>query len=350
MKHSCRFSSGASLRCIVGKIRKVEEFTKRRDHESHAPFPTDKIFDLVWPFHYRCRSEEERIFLIGRIRRYAFGRRRGKLSLPSRFSDLVDEVSNSSKAQIRQMIFEVKPEISVESRLKQSTFDYANRVLPRCIWRFSGSISEDCARRVDVHRLAKKDWPRSARSLWPSSPSVSELIGMSRAGKVPVPLMRYPKVVLDPPTVRDLSFDLKLATRIVSDNVIGIRSSVFVPRMYHSWFRYRDGILFLTVRYSIPAGLVRFLLGEWKKCPFNLWLKVNCRLKYYLRITPHSPCNAREARIQRGGRLPTASSSWRDETNPTSGNVIEAITLLEAPSIEAALSGFRRTRLAKLTK
>jgi len=33
----------------------------------------------------------------------------------------------------------------------------------------------------------------------------------------------------------------------------------------------------------IPAGLVRFLLGCWKKRHTDLWLVDHCSLKYYLR-------------------------------------------------------------------
>lgn len=349
-KHSCRFTSGASLRRVAGKFSKVIAFTERRERESREPFPTSKIFDLEWPFHHRCRSEEERTFLISRVRRYAFGRRRGGFKLPSRFRDLVDEVSGYSKAEVRQMIFQVKPEISLECRLLQSTFEFANRVLTRCVWRFSGSISEDCARRVDVHRLAKKDWPRNARSLWPSTPSVSELIGMSRAGKVPVPLQKPRKLVLDPPTMRDLSTNSRLATRVVADNVIGIRSSVFVPRMYHPWFKYRDGFLILVVRYSMPIGLVRFLLGAWKTNPFNLWLNVNCRLKHYLRLTPNSPVKDRKAQDVESAGIRRDLILGTVEATLNSSIVVATTTLLEAPSIESAIHGFRRTQLAKLTK
>jgi hypothetical protein len=349
VKHSCRFSTSASLRRIVGKIRKVEAFTKRRERERREPFPTGKIFDLAWPFRYRCSSEEERTFLAGRIRRYVFSRRRGKLNLPSRFSDLVDEVSNLGRGKVRLLIYQVKPEISLECRLLQSTFEYANRVLTRCIWRFSGSISEDCARRVDVHRLASRDWPRNARSLWPSSPSVSELIAMTRSGKVPDPIMRCPRVALNPPTMRELSSDPILATQIVADNVVGIRSSIFVPRMFHPWFKYRDGILFLTVRYSIPIGLVRFLLGEWKKNPFNLWLNAKCRLKHYLRITARNTSKTGGARGGDSRRIDVSSTVESGEASRNSSSSVATTLLLEAPSVEIALRNFRRTQYAKLT-
>jgi len=243
------------------------------------------MLDLTWPFRYRCRSEEERKFLIGRVRNYAFSHRRGNLKLPLKFRDFLAEVSKFTKSKLREVIYKVKPGLSVECRMLRSTFDFANRVLTRRIWRLSGSLAEDCARRVDTHRLNKRDWPRNPRSLWPSSPSLTEVIAMSRSGKVPYGIWTPPKLVIDHPRLRDVSDNLRLATRIVSQNVVGIRSTVTVPRKFLPWFRYRSGILFLTVRYAIPAGLVRFLLGHWKRNPFNLWLNANCHLKHYLRLT-----------------------------------------------------------------
>jgi hypothetical protein len=272
------------IRQLSGKIRKIKNFTERRERGSRVPFPTGKIFDLSWPFKYRCGSERERTFLIGRIRGFVYSRRRGNLKLPNRYQDLLAELSRLTKGQIRQMLYLVKPDLAVDRAALGSTFDYANRVLTRCIWRFSGNLSEDCARQVDTHRLAKRDWPRNPRSLWPSSPSVTELVAMARSGKVPSSLWKPPRVVNNPPRIRDLHDDVGLATRVIANNVIGIRSTIAVPRKFLPWFRYRDGILFLTVRYRIPIGLVRLLLSEWIRAPFNLWLKVPCRLKYYLRL------------------------------------------------------------------
>jgi hypothetical protein len=348
MKHTCRFTDKAALRRLSGKIRKIKDFTERRTREVREPFPTAEIFDLSWPFHYRCRSEEERKFLIGRVRTYAFSRRRGKFKLPSRFSDLVDEVSNSSKASIRRMIFKVKPEVSAECRLLKSTFSYANRILSGCLWKSSGNVSEDCARQVDCHRLAKRDWPRVTGSLWPSSPSVPELIVMSRSGKVPDPLLRTRRVVNNHPTMQDLIGESGLATRVVANNVVGIRSSVHVPRKFLPWFRYRDGILFLTVRYSIPIGLVRLLLGEWKRNVHNLWLRTKCHLKYYLRLVPHSRSKTTEARRETVGVTPVDQSGNGGGIPKPTGFQVKPVRR-RAPSGDCSLTTCRRTQHAKLT-
>lgn len=281
------------MSCMSRKIRKIKNLTELRERGSRAPFPQE-MFDLSWPFRYRCRSEKERKFLASRVRTYAYSRRRGNFKLPSRFKSLVDEISKLDKAKLRIMIYKVKPDISVECRLLRSTFDFANRILTKCIWRFTGKVSDDCARQVDTLRLAKRDWPRNSRLLWPSSPSVTELMVMSRSGKVPERMWKPPKVVNDCYKVRDVAKSLRLANRVLTDNVIGIRSTITVPRKFLPWFRYRDGILFLSVRYNIPAGLTRFLLAQWITSPFNLWLKTNARLKYYLRLV------RREEDLERG--------------------------------------------------
>lgn len=325
MFHSCRFTSGPALRRLSGKIRKIKDLTDRRVRESHEPFPAGEIFDFTWPFHYRYGSEVERKFLTGRIHAYAFGLRRGNFKLPSRFSDLVGEISKLARSELREMLFRVKPDLAVDCAALRSTFDYANRVLTRSIWRPSSNLLDDCARRVDTHRLDQRSWPRNPRQVWPSTPSVTELIAMSRRGISTSGLWTPPCLVKDHARVQDLSTDLGLATRIVSQNIVGIRSTVSVPRKFLPWFRYRSGILFLTVRSSIPAGLVRLLLREWIVGPYNLWLRVNCRLKYYLRnihrsvttpILPSRPVGTLGPRLR--GKDPKDRSGGGDEAVPPS--------------------------------
>lgn len=312
MKHSCRYTTNASIRRISGKISKVKAFTERRERESRVPFPSLKVFDLVWPFHTVIRDGRERRFLLGRMRAYAYGSRRGRLCLPSRFSSLVRETADMTKSHIRYLLSRVKPDLAADCAALSGTFDYANRVLTRCMWRFTGDISRDCARQVDCHRLGKSCVPRVAGSSWPSSPSVTELMMMSKLGKVPLGLWKPRKVVNDHPTVRDLSLDSHLATRVIADNVIGIRSTVSVPRQFLPWFRYRDGLLVLTVRYHLPIGLVRLLLSTWIQAPHSLWLRAKCRLKYYLRLVPRGsscrPC---------GAGLPAAVRCEGVEAKPT---------------------------------
>lgn len=356
MAHTCRFQTKRKILSLSGKARKIADFSRRREHDSREPFPTREILDLAWPFRYRYRCEGERKFLIGRIQSYVYNHRRGILNLPSRFRDLVDEVSGMTKSHIRERLYRVKPDLAAECRALRATFDYANRVLTRCIWSFSGAISEDCARQVDCHRLGKRDWPRNPRSLWPSSPSVSELLVMTRSGKVPDRMWKPPKIVVNYPRVKELSTNSALSTRVVANNVIGIRSTVSVPRKFLPWFRYRSGILFLTVRYRIPIGLTRFLLSQWIQNPFNLWLKVNCRLKYYLRL--QDPRRNDEKHTVSAG-------SFKDRVIPGSGFTIDSqvwgagqahpkssqkLTTNQGPRLSTPLSvGVDELNYAKLT-
>jgi hypothetical protein len=268
----------------MGKLRLLKELSKRSGYDFRNTFPASQIFRMRWPFAYRCDSEDERKFLIGRIRNYVYNQRRGNFKLPSRYSALVAEVSNSSKREIREKLFHRIGDSVLDCELSNSTIRLANKVLPRCIWRPPRQSLDAMARRVDTHRLALRDWPRNPRSLWPSFPSISEMVEMSRQGKTATGLWRPGFTIPNSATIRDSYESKELATRIVRQNVVAIRSTVKVPREFLPWFRHRWGMLFLTVRYDLPIGLVRLLTSQWIKCPYNLWLQVPCRYKYYLRL------------------------------------------------------------------
>jgi hypothetical protein len=77
-----------------------------------------------------------------------------------------------------------------------------------------------------------------------------------------------------------------LATRIVTNNIVGIRSSVEVPRKFLPYFRYHENFLILVVHHNLPIGLVRFLLGQWCVAPYSLWLRRAVLLKKFLRKVP----------------------------------------------------------------
>lgn len=137
--------------------------------------------------------------------------------------------------------------------------------------------------------MRKTDWPGVSRDRWPSAPTLHEVVAMSRRGvslhNLDFKLLRH--TVKDCITERQVSDDIRLATRIIAKNLIGLRSSIDVPPQFLRWFRYRSGILFLTVRYNLPAGLIRFLIAQWITCPFSLWLKEHCRFRDYLKR--HTP-------------------------------------------------------------
>jgi hypothetical protein len=87
-----------------------------------------------------------------------------------------------------------------------------------------------------------------------------------------------------------------LAARIVSNAIVGIRSSIEIPEKFRRYFRYRQNFLILTARYALPIGLVRFLLAQWTVKPYSLWLRRSCTLKKFLRKVPSSL--VRQARLR----------------------------------------------------
>jgi hypothetical protein len=94
-----------------------------------------------------------------------------------------------------------------------------------------------------------------------------------------------------------------LAARIVSNVIVGIRSSMEVPGKFLRFFRYSQNFLILTATYAIPIGLVRFLLGKWTTNPYSLWLRRAVTLKQYLRKVPTSlVLQARHRLTNRGVR------------------------------------------------
>lgn len=96
---------------------------------------------------------------------------------------------------------------------------------------------------------------------------------------------------------REIHDNHVLATRIVSNVIVGIRSSEEVPKKFLSYFQYRGGFLILTVRHNLPIGLVRFLLGRWCVKPFSLWLRRAVTFKQYLKKVPISLVKASKARL-----------------------------------------------------
>jgi len=190
----------------------------------YARFPTARLFEYSQLIQKSCSSESERKFLIGRLQSFVNGRRRGSLKLPARFKTLAIALSNLTKGQIRQMVWAVRPTGTFERPLPKWAFDSVKAVLPQTLWSTIDFSFDSVARRVDCHRLAKREWPRSARSLWPSSPSFTEMLGMSRCGESPSGLGKPnfgPKVHA---RKRDLDCP-RFATRMLN-NIIAIRPCV----------------------------------------------------------------------------------------------------------------------------
>lgn len=188
-----------------------------------------------------------------------------------------------SKTQIRTVAYWVKPSTPLYEQLPNHLVERVHQDFPGFTWRtFRPSLKGAIA--VEVPRLRVTDQPRNHGSLWPSTPSVTELLVMSRSGKSSRMLDKSTvPTVPDSLTRGQVSRSARLASRIVSQQIVGIRAEMGVPDVFIRYFRYRHGFLILTVRHCLPIGLTRFLLGQWVKNPLSLWLIENCPFKYYLK-------------------------------------------------------------------
>jgi len=258
---------------------------KAEDTVKHCTFPGFKTFQVSTLLLRLVPNRGDRETLVKKLRNYVTSKRRGRLRLPQYFSAEVRALVDLPKSQIGQLLYWVKPGSALRLPLSKRQYQYVTQLSAVPIWnRWS---FEDChmANSVGQARLGKTDAPVSYRRLWPSAPSFTEMLEMTRRG---VPLtsgqkMRPRIVVENHITRKDLSDDIRLASRFVAKMIIGIRSSVRIPEEFLPWFRYRHGFSILSVRYNIPSGLVRFLLAQWKVRHNNLWLLDHCSLKVALR-------------------------------------------------------------------
>jgi hypothetical protein len=78
----------------------------------------------------------------------------------------------------------------------------------------------------------------------------------------------------------------RLASRVIGQYVIGLRSDIEVPEVFLGHFRYCNGFSILTTPYKVPIGLARFLASIWITDPHSLWLSESGTLKKILRKIP----------------------------------------------------------------
>jgi hypothetical protein len=245
--------------------------------------PVFRLFDLATELVKVLPDQSDRELLSRRLRSFLTSRRRGNLKLPARFPRELDALTKMTKSQLRARMFRVTPRTSLYHHVSRDVVRWSAQVIPGGIWSRCSKVDHHMANVVGAARLGKTQWPRITRNEWPSTPTVSELLEMSRRGVKHHGMRKPSYTVPNCATRKLLSDDIRAATKVVSKNILGIRSSEEVPRSYLKYFRYRDGFLILTVRWCMPAGLVRFLLARWQIAPTSLWLVENCRLKYYLR-------------------------------------------------------------------
>jgi len=141
--------------------------------------------------------------------------------------------------------------------------------------------------------LKPKDWPKDLLGYsWPSTPSIPEWMEMLRKGIIPserpIYQNRAGETGFTSVTQKQVRENLSLATRIVANNVVGIRSSVKVPEKLLRYFRYRQNFLILICSWKIPLALVRFLISQWIQAPYSLWLRTAVPFKKFLKSVPTS--------------------------------------------------------------
>lgn len=244
------------------------------------------VFDYSSWFYQVLPDKSDREIVSHRLTNWLTGKRRGKPKFPAHLSPEVHALSNRSKTQVRNAIYSFSYEKDRNrSAPDRRTAAFVHRVMPGGRVLTSHGDTTVRLRQVrEVKPLRKLDWPRhEMRPAWPSTPTVTELLEMSRRGLTPLPMRKVTHTPQWCLSLNQFNSDIRLASQIVSQQVIGIRSWVSVPRKFLKYFRYRWDFLILTTSWSIPSGLVRFLAAQWKTDPFNLWLKDKSYLKTFLR-------------------------------------------------------------------
>lgn len=219
---------------------------------------------------------------------------RGKVIFPAHFPKEVKALSNMSKTHVEQMIYAGHARLNQTGLfLNQKQIAFVHHAMP------DGQIlTVNRANSVHLRQssralpLEKHNWPRlNSRPAWPSTPTISESMAMARRGLAPHAIQKYTYTSPRRISICQLRRDPGLACKIVSRQIVGIRSDVRVPSKYLRYFRYRWDFLILSTPWSIPIGLARFMLAQWKTNPFSLWLKDKCYLKTFLRSTDSTVFN-----------------------------------------------------------
>lgn len=260
---------------------------------------TRKVFDFSGWIYKALPSKPDRDLLRRRSTRWLNGARRGRLNLPSYFPQEVRDLSKLTKSQVRQTIFWVSPEDGIQYRVPDPVLKFAHQVMPGgCIRTINGDIAVHEKQQAAVRPLPVSDWPRhQTRLAWPSTPSIVELTAMSRRGLTPLPMIKTVTPVTNCITRVHYNHDVVMRARIISNQVVGIRSDIEVPRRYLDYFAYRWNFLILVVRHDLPTGLVRFLTGQWIRHPANLWLVDKSSFRNFLKKTSAASFTSEQTRI-----------------------------------------------------
>jgi len=246
-----------------------------------------KVFSLSGQVLHDVRDRADRELLSRRIGSYLSGKRRGKLHFPHRLPESVQALTYLSKRELRLAAYWVNPDMSCRWTTDSSTSAFMHRVAPGMIWTRTGDSPIPTFQAV-VKRLPGKAAPRVTRKAWPSAPDLFEILEQSRQGKVSLIQDRIPLTVDNCLTRKAVANDIRLASKIVRRQIVGIRIHMEVPRKFLGYFRRRHGFLILSCRHNLPAGLVRFLIACWIRTPTSLWLVEYCPFRLYLRRKRYS--------------------------------------------------------------
>jgi len=257
-----------------------------------------KLFELSGSVLAQLGQQHDRELLSRRLGQYLRRERRGRLHLPNRFPEPVKALRYLSRAQITQVAYWVNPSMSSRCTVSDHTASIIHQIAPGMMWTDTRRTPSDAMAEV-VKRLPQQLAPRVARPVWPSSPDLFEIMEMSRRGKATLFLDKIPLTVKDCLTKSRVADDIRLASRIVRQQIVGVRTAVGVPIQWIGYFRHRYGFLILSTRHNIPSGLVRFLIGQWIKTPTSLWLVEPCPFKIFLRRHRYSDF-IREAPVPEG--------------------------------------------------
>jgi hypothetical protein len=241
-----------------------------------------KLFQLSGWILHEVRDRSDRELLSRRLRSYLDGTRRGRLHLPHRFPESVKALSYLSIANVRQVAYWVKPSMSGDWLVDDQTAAIMHRIAPGMIWtRTTETVS--WAIEAVVKRLPRNAVPRVTRAVWPSSPDLFEIVEMSRQGRNCLIRDRIPLTVPNCLTKKLVRDNISVASRIVRQQIVGVRRGMGVPSNLTGYFRRYHDFLILTVRHDLPSSLVRFLLGLWIRGHTSLWLVEPLPYRLYLK-------------------------------------------------------------------
>lgn len=252
--------------------------------------PNRQMFRLSAWIEKVVPSQSVGISLAERIFKKIYGLRRGKLHLPRGSPAELSYLTKLTTGQLRESVYAIDANHSERYRINGPVSDFVHRVIPGGhIRTVNGDISVHIRQSNSVKPMLESHMPRlGTKRVWPSSPTLNEVLSMSRRGITTTGLRTRCTPVKHRIHLSQYNSDIVMRARVISHQVMGIRSDIKVPEDYLRYFRYRENFLILWCRHNLPNGLVRFLTGQWIRNPHNLWLREKSSFKTFLKTTPHT--------------------------------------------------------------